>query len=153
MNGPLEKFIMDTFEIQRKVFTRAAVLLLLSVLLLIAIIPGIFLDTSPHSLPKQAAFGTLVVMLIHLLIFLGFLYGIRFTKRRRKINKEIYIVSGVVLFLLGFVIMDGSFSFLDQVLYVSIGIFLCVVCDFGAALVLVSALFLLRKKKKHQVNE
>ena len=88
-------------------------------------------------------------MLIHLLIFLGFLYGIRFTKRRRKINKEIYIVSGVVVFLLGFVIMDGAFAFLDQVLYVSIGIFLSVVCDFGAALVLVAAIFLLRTKKKN----
>ena len=140
---------MDKFEIQRKVFTRVAVLLLLSVLSLIAVIPGILQDTSPNSLPKQAAIGTLVVMLIHLLIFLGCLYGIRFTKRRRKINKEIYIVTGVALFLLGFVIMDGAFAFLDDVLYVSIGIFLSVVCDFAAAVVSVAALFLLRTKKKN----
>ncbi len=139
---------MDKFEIQRKVFTRVAVLLLLSVVSLIAVIPGILQDTSPTSLPKQAAIGTLVVMLIHLLIFLGCLYGIRISKRRRKINKEIYIVTGVALFLLGFLIMDGAFAFLDKVLYVSIGIFLGVVCDFGAALVSVAALFYLKPKKK-----
>jgi hypothetical protein len=53
---------MDKFGIQRKVFTIVAVLMLLSVVSLIAVIPGILLDTSPGSLPLQAAIGTLVGM-------------------------------------------------------------------------------------------
>ena len=145
---------MDTFEIQRKVFTRVAVLLLLSVVSLIAVIPGILLDTSPGSLPKQAAIGTSVVMLIHLLIFLGCLYGIRFTKRRRKINKEIYIVTGVALFLLGFIVlygasgMDGAIGYINKLRFVSIGMFTCAFGDFAASLVSVLALIFLRTKKK-----
>ncbi len=139
---------MDKFETQRKVFTRVATLLLLSVLSLIAVIPGILLDTSPGSLPLPAAIGTLVGVVLHL--FLAYRFGIRLRRRRRKINKEVYILSALGFFFLGFMIMDGAFAFLDDVLYVSIGIFLSVACDFGAAVVFVAALFLLKQKKKKQ---
>ena len=120
----------------------------MSVLSLLAVIPAILMDTSPGSLPMQAAIGTLIGMSVHLLVFFGLLRGIRLTKRQRKINKEINFVLAFGLIVLGFVIMDGAFAFLNQVLYVSIGMFLCVLCDFAAALVFVAAIFLLWTKKK-----
>ena len=139
---------MDRFETQRKVFTIAAVPLIVSVLSLIAVIPAILLDPSATSTPVQAAIGTFIGMGIHLLVFFGLLRGIRLTKRQRIIRNEINYLSAFALIVLGFAIMDGAFAFLDQVLYVSIGMFLCVVCDFAAALVFVAAIFLLRKRKK-----
>ena len=139
---------MDTIEVQRKIFTIAAVLLIVSVLSMAAVIPALLLDTSPDFLPVQSAIGTFIGMSVHLLVFFGLLRGVRLTKRQGKIRNEINYLSAFALIVLGFMIMDGAFAFLDQVLYVSIGMFLCVVCDFAAALVFIAAIFLVRKKKK-----
>ena len=46
---------MDKIEVQRKVFAIVGVLMLLSVVSMIAVIPAILMDTSPGSLPIQAA--------------------------------------------------------------------------------------------------
>ena len=140
---------MDKFEIQRRVFTICAVFLLLSVLALIAVIPAILQDTSPGAMPRQAALATSVGMFIHLLIFLGILYGIRLTKRKRKINKEINLATALVLIVLGFIIMDGAMAGMGgETSFISIGMFVCTACDLGAIVVSVVALFLLRTKKK-----
>ena len=140
---------MDKFEIQRRVFTICAVLLLLSVLALIAVIPVILQDTSPGAMPRQAAIATSVGMLMHLLIFLGILYGIRLTKRKRKINKEINLATALVLIVLGFIIMDGAMAGMGgEGSFISIGMFVCTACDLGAIVVSVVAVFLLRTKKK-----
>lgn len=138
---------MDTFEKQRKIFTIVAILVLLSVLSLIAVIPGILLDTSPGALPVPGSIGTLVVMGLHLL--LAYWYGIRLGRRRRKVNKGLLIASAFGLVLLGFIVMDGAFAFIDTALFVSIGMFLAVFCDFAAVVVSVAALFLLKSKKKN----
>jgi peptidoglycan/LPS O-acetylase OafA/YrhL len=138
---------MDRSETQRKVYTITSRLLIVSVLALIAVIPAILMDKSPNALPMQAAIGTLIGMGVHLLFFLGILRGIRLTKRQRKINNEINYVLAFGMIVLGFIIMDGAFAFLNQVLFVSIGMFLCVLCDFAAAVVFIVAIFLLRKRK------
>ncbi len=139
---------MDKFEIQRKVFTIVAVLMLLSVVSLIVVIARMFQEVSQSELPKQAAIATLVGMSVHLLLFIGFLVGIRLTKLRRRINREINIAAAVVIVLLGFVIMDGAFAYINQLLFLSIGMFLCVFWDLAAVVVSVAALFYLKPKKK-----
>ena len=140
---------MDKFEIQRKVFTIVAVLMLLSVVSLIAVIPRMFQEASQGEIPKQAVIATLVGMSVHLLLFFGFLVGIRLTKLRRRINREINLASAVVLLLLGFIIMDGAMAYINQLLFVSIGMFLCLFFDFAAVVVSVVALFYLKQKKKN----
>ncbi len=140
---------MDKFEIQRRVFTICAVLLLLSVLALIAVIPAILQNTSPGAMPRQAAIATSVGMSIHLLIMLGILYGISLTKLKRRINKEINIAIAIVLVILGFIILDGALAGMGgKTSFISIGMFVSTACDFGAILVSVVAVFLLRTKKK-----
>ena len=139
---------MDRFEIQKKVFRIVSVFLLISVLALLAVIPKLIQEISPDGIPKAAAIATSVAMGIRLLILLGVLYGIRLTKRKRRINNEINIVAAVVIFLLGFVLMDGAFAYADSLLFVSIGMFISVFCDFASAGVLIVAVFRLRKRKK-----
>lgn len=148
MKGSLKYFIMDKFEIQGRIFTIVALLLLISVVSLIAVIPRLIQEISPDGLPKAAAIATSVAMGVRLLILLGILYGIRLTRRKRRINKEINLAVAVVLLLLGFVLMDGAFAYVDSLLFVSIGMFVSVFCDFAAVIVSITALFLLRKKKK-----
>ena len=139
--------IMDKFEKQRRIFTIVGILLLVSVLSLIAVIPFILRDTSPGSLPKQAAIATAVGMGVHLLLAIGVFIGARLAKLKRHINREINLVSAIILVILGFIIMDGAFAFWDTLLFVSAGMFLCVFCDLAAVAVSVAALFILRKKR------
>ena len=105
------------------------------------------MDTSPGSLPIQAASGAFIGLGIHL--YLAYWFGIRLKRRTPKINKGVYIFSAFGLFILGFMIMDGAYAFLDDLRFVSIGMFICVFGDFAAALVSVIALFLLKPKKKN----
>lgn len=138
---------MDKFEIQGRIFRLNALLMGLSAAALIAVIPRLIKETSPDGLPKAAAIATSVAMGIRLLLLVGFLIGIRLTKLKRRINKEINIAAAVVLFLLGFVLLDGAFAYADSLQLVSTGMFASVFCDFAAAVVSIVALFLLRKKK------
>ena len=89
-----------------------------------------------------------MAMGIRLLLLVGFLIGIRLTKLKRRINKEINIAAAVVLILLGFVLMDGAFAYADSLVFVSVGMFVSVFFDYAAAVVSIVALFLLRQKKK-----
>jgi hypothetical protein len=140
---------MDKFEKQWKIFTIQGILLLVSAVSMIAVTPAIFKDTSPGALPKQAGIAASVGAGIHLLLALGFVIGARLARLKRRINTEINMVSGIALVVFGFIIMDGAFAFMEELPFVSVGIFLAVFCDFAAAVVSVAALFILRRKKKN----
>ena len=122
--------------------------MLLSTVSLIVVIPRLIREISPDGIPKAAAIATSMAMGIRLLLLVGFLIGIRLTKLKRRINKEINIAAAVVLILLGFVLMDGAFAYVDSLRFVSVGMFVSVFFDFAAAVVSIVALFLLRQKKK-----
>ena len=139
---------MDKFEKQRKIFNIVAILVLLSVLSLIVVISRMLQEVSSGELPKEAAIATLVGMGVHLLVLTGILVGISLAKRRRRINREINLVTVIVLFFLGFIVADGAVSYINDQLFISIGMFLCVAFDIAAIVVSVAALFYLKPKKK-----
>jgi hypothetical protein len=139
---------MDKLETQRKVFAIVAVLLLLSVVSMIAVIPAILMDTSPGSLPIQAAIGALLGVVLHL--FLAYWFGIRLRRRSSMIRNEAYILMAVGFFFLGFMMLDGAYAFLDDVRFVSIGMFICAFGGFAASLVSIIALVLLKSKKNNK---
>ena len=136
---------MDKVEIQKKIFAVVAVLLLLSVVSMIAVIPAILMKSS-SSLPLQAAGGALLGVVLHL--FLAYWFGIRLRRRSSMIRNEAYILMAVGFFFLGFMMLDGAYAFLDDVRFVSIGMFICAFGDFAASLVSIFTLVLLRTKKK-----
>lgn len=142
--------IMDKFEKQSKIFTADAVLMLLAVLSLAAVVPRLLQESATDSIPMAAVIATSIAVGIRLLIFLAFLYGIRLSKRKRHINKEINIAAGIVIFILGFLLMDGATAYSDSLPYVSIGMFVCVFCDFVVVVISVAALFILKPKKMKQ---
>ena len=146
MKEPIEKFIMDKIEVQRKVFAIVGVLMLLSVVSMIAVIPAILMKSS-SSLPLQAAGGALLGVILHL--FLAYWFGIRLRRRSSMIRNEAYILMTVGFFFLGFMMLDGAYAFLDDVRFVSIGMFICAFGGFAASLVSILALIFLRTKKKN----
>jgi hypothetical protein len=137
---------MATSEIPDKVLKIIAVLLLLSAVSLLAVIPAILLDKSSGSMPIQAASGALIGMILHL--FAAYWLGIWLRKRRAGFRKEIYFLLALALFFLGFMMLDGAYAFLDDVIFVSVGMFICASFDFAASLVSIIALVLLWTKKK-----
>jgi len=137
---------MDIIEVQRKVFAIIAVLMLLSVVAMIAVIPAILMDKSDGALPLQAAGGALLGVVLHL--FIAYWFGVKLRKGSTVGRNEVYILSAVGFFFLGFMILDGAYAFLDDVRFVSIGMFTCAFGGFAASLVSVLALIFLRTKKK-----
>ena len=145
--------MMDIYERQRKTFSTVTVLALGSVISLIAAIPVLLTETFTGSLPVDAAIATSAGAGIHLLIYIGFLIGSNKAKLNRRINKEINLVSGIVLLILAFIISDGAIAYLDSLLFVSVCMFICVGCDFAIAIVSVASYFMLRPKKKKKKSE
>ena len=137
---------MDILANQKKVFAIIAVLLILSAVALIVVIPTMLQDDSATSTPIKAASGALIGIVLHLLV--AYWFGIRLRKRSTVARNEIYILSAVGFFFLGFMMLDGAYAFLDDARFVAIGMFVCASFDFAASLVSILALFLLRTKKK-----
>ena len=98
-------------------------------------------------MPIQAASGAFIGMIIHLAL-LAYLYGFRVSKRNRPGKREVGLGPTLALMFLGIMIQDGGFAFLDDILYVSYGMFLVAFCDIVAALVSFTGMILLRPKKK-----
>jgi len=140
---------MDKFEKQRQIFSIDAVLMLLGVIALAIVIPKLLQESSTDSIPKAAVIATAAAAGIRLVILLLFLLGIRLSNQKRHINREINLAAGIVLLLLGLVLMDGAFAYTDSLVFVSIGMFVCVFCDFAIVGISVAALFILRPKKKN----
>lgn len=140
---------MDTFEKQRKIFSIDAVLMLLAAISLAVVIPRLIQEASTDPTLKGGVIATAVALVLRLLMLLAFLYGIRLTKRRHHINKRKNLDAGIILLILGFIVMDGAFAFLDSLLFVSIGMFVCAFCDFVVTLISGAAFFILKPKKKN----
>jgi hypothetical protein len=133
-------------KLQRRFLRVVTVLLALSIVSLLAVLPGILLDKSPGAMPVQAASGAFLGILIHMALF-AYLYGYRLSKRMRSGKKEISLGTALAFVFLGLIIMDGGFAFLDDVPYVAYGMFVCIFSDFTAALVSFAALIVFRPKK------
>lgn len=124
-------------------------ILLLSILLMIIILPGIYYDSSPQANPKGAAIGILLAILIHLIIFAGFIKVIRTNRNSSTHKKGEFLGVGILLLVFGFIYLDGAFAFLshDDIIYVPILMFISVLCDLVASIMNIIVFFLKPQKK------
>jgi len=129
-------------------YSGAGIVIMTAGLLTFVVIPCIILDKSPEATPGNAVFGTLVTVILHLLILYAFREAIIVNKRKGHLKNIVFIVSGTGLLLLGLIVMDGAFAFKGnaQMHLASVSMFICVWCDFSAAVLFFSALFLQPKK-------
>ena len=105
-------------------------------ILALVVIPYVISDTSPTATPENAVPAILVSIIIHLLIVVALIWTIMVNKRGRKINKELLVAAGVIPILLGLLLLDGAFAYIDNpgMFVVGISMFICVGCDFIAGL-------------------
>lgn len=122
----------------------AAGALALSMLLMIAIMPGILNDPYPKANPSGALTGVSIALILRLLIFLGFLKFIRQSRQSSSKKKWGYLALGILLLILGIIYLDGAFAFLDNkdIPYVSVLMFAGTGCDAMAAVLIILAFFI-----------
>lgn len=134
--------------LRRVLYTGAGLVILVAVLLTFIVIPCVFLDNSAEEKPVAPVIGILLVVILHLLFLLIFRDAIIVNKRNDRLKNLVFIVAGIGLLLLGLVVMDGAFAFIGNIhMYLaSISMFICVGCDFFAAVIAFTALFLQPKK-------
>jgi hypothetical protein len=134
--------------LRRILYTGAGLVIMVALLLTLIVIPCIIFDKSPQAAPVGAVFGTLLTVMMHLPILYGFKEAIIVNKRNGHLKKIVFIGSGIGLLLVGLIIMDGAFAFMGHVNMhlASITMFICVGCDFLAAVIVFIAILLQPQK-------
>lgn len=141
---------MKKLQKNEKLLIIAAGIVLLSIILMIIVIPGILNDTYPNATPKNATIAILVAIIIHLVIFFGYIKVIRDSRRSSNKRKPEYLVLGFLLILFGTIHLDGAFAFLhhENILFVSILMFTSVLCDIVASILTIIVYFLKPQKEE-----
>jgi len=137
--------MIKVYILRRILYAGAGLVILVAVLLTLLVLPSVILNKSLNATP---VFGILVVVILHLLVLYAFREAIIVNKRNGHLENIVFIVSGTGLLLLGLAVMDGAFAYLGTIhMYLaSISMFICVGCDFCAAVIAFAALFLQPKK-------
>lgn len=116
----------------------AAGILLLSIISMIAIIPGILNDVS-HPNPKLPINkGIIPAILIHLFIFISYLIIIGLNWLDGKKRKALKITLGVLLIIFGLIYLDGAIAFSnnENIIYVPYLMFTSVFCNLIASVLI-----------------
>jgi hypothetical protein len=143
-----EGFIMNNETTFQRILHAGAGLVLLVPVLVIIVIPFIILDKTPGATPGSAIFGIIIITIPHVLILFAFRAMIVASKRGDRLKNIVYIASGIGLLFLGLMILDGAVAYARHIeMYVaSILMFMCIGCDFSAAVMAFAARRLQPKK-------
>ena len=143
--------MMNKLEIQRKILTVAAVLVLIPILLMLALIPGAILNPDPGANYIAIIIVMSVLGILHLLIRMGYLRNIRTIKQDRSADKGLNLGMGILLLMCCIFLLDGAAAAYDQNLYGSILMFVAGIIDIVTALATFGTLFL-KPKTGNQAN-
>jgi len=139
---------MKKLHSNERILIIAAGILLLSILLMIIVIPGVYTRTLPNANNLVAVIGISLAIIFRLLILIWYITIIKKIRRNEEIRKTGYILIGILLIIFGLIYSDGAFAFLDNkdILYVSYLMFTSVFCDLIASILTFIAIFLKPQK-------
>jgi len=134
--------------LRRSLYTGAGSVGLVVILFPLAMILYLVMDKSGSATPGPAAIGITVFVIIHLLILYGFREALNVNKRNGHLENVIFIVSGIFLLLFAIIFLTMVLEFLGYHNYYlsTAGFIICLVCDFSAAMIALTAIFLQPKK-------
>lgn len=126
----------------------AGLVLLMVIISTVVVIPCIALDKTPGATPERAIFGTTVVIILHLPFLLAFWAAIVAYKHGSRLKNIVYIASGIGLLVVGLMILDGAVAYSGHIetYFISTLMFICIGCDFSAAVMVFTARRLQPKK-------
>ena len=139
---------MKKLHRNERILIIAAGMLLLSILLMIIIIPGVYTRTLPNANNLGAVIGITLAIIFRLLILIWYISIIKKIRRDGETRKAGYIGIGILLIIFGLIYSDGAFAFLNNknILYVSFLMFTSVFCDLIASILTFIAIFLKSQK-------
>ena len=139
---------MEKLQRDERILIIAAGMLLLSILLMIIVIPGVYTRTLPNENNLGAVIGISLAIIIRLLIIIWYISIIKKNRRDGEKRKTGYLVIGILLIIFGLIYSDGAFAFLDNknILYVSYLMFTSVFCDLIASILTFIVIFLKSQK-------
>ena len=139
---------MKKIQKKERILIIATGMLLLSVLLMIIIIPGVYTKTLPNENNLGAIIGISLAIIIRIVIIIWYMLKIKKIRSDSEKRKTGYIVIGILLIIFGLIYSDGAFAFLDNknILYVSYLMFTSVFCDLIASILTFIAIFLKSQK-------
>ncbi len=122
----------------------AGLVILTTLILAFIIIPGHFVDKTPGLQLGLAVKMLIVIIILHLLICYAFGKMIIVNKRGGRLNKTIFIITGIGLLILGLFLSDGAFAMSGHanMQFVAISWFIGVASDVIAGILVFIALFL-----------
>jgi hypothetical protein len=134
--------------LRRILYTGAGLVILVAIIFPLASILYLILDKTGSATPESGIFFTMVIVILHFLIFYALREAIIANKRNGRLGNVVFIVSCIGLILLGLLILTIALEFLGyHDYYVStIGFFFCFGCDFFAAIIALTAIFLQPQK-------
>lgn len=132
-------------------YTSIALITIIAVLLTLIVIPSVFKDTYPGATPDRAIPAIAVSIILHLLIVAAILWTLRAESQGKRINKELLVASGIVPIVLGLVLLDGAFAYLNHpdMLIASKAMFVCVLFDLTAGILVFFTRYSFRPNKSN----
>ena len=137
----------------------AGLVIFTTLILAFIIIPGHFVDKTPGLKLGLAIKMLIVIIILHLLICYALWKMIIVNKKGGRLQKIVFIITGIGLFLLGLFLSDGAFAGLKWFMsswnemaghaymqFVDISWLICVTNDIIAGILVFIALFLQPKK-------
>jgi hypothetical protein len=141
---------MQKSQGKEKILIIAKGMLLLSILLMIIVIPGVYTKSLPNENNLGAVIGISLAIIIRLLIIFWYTSIIKSIRRDGKKRKTACIVIGILLIIFGLIYSDGAFAFLNNknIIYVSYLMFTSVFFDIIASILTFISIFLKSQKIK-----
>ena len=113
----------------------------------VAIIVAILI-IPPSTIPQSYITHMWTKVIVHLLVIIALIWTIMFSNRGSE-RKELQIIAGVTLIVLGIIFLDHAFAFHgrpEQPPFVSFWLFICVGCDIVAGLSILIARYIRRTR-------
>jgi hypothetical protein len=119
---------------RRMLYVGAGLVIGMAAILAFGVIPPVRADLSPMASPGKAVPAIWVSVIAHLLIGAILLGTFLVTRRGGRARKGLLWAAAIVALLLGLLMVDGAFAYLDHpgLHGVAVWMFVCVGCDLAA---------------------
>jgi hypothetical protein len=130
--------------LRRILYIGVVLVILATVLFPFASILYFILDKTGHATPEKSIIPMLVGLILRLLILYAFREAIIVNKRNERLENVYFIFPSIGLILFGLLDLQMAVEFVGYHNYyiTTIALFLCLSCDFIAAVIAFTALFL-----------
>ena len=133
--------MISQISFRRMLYIGIGLIIAVAAILAILVIP-------PSTIPGKAIAPIWVIVIVHLLITIVFIWTIMVNKRGDRINKGLLVIAGLFLIALSLMILDGAFAYSGEPDKpgVSFWMFICVGCDFVAGLLVLIARYFRKRR-------